>query len=315
MPGSFLTYPIRSDKLQVTVKVERALLHRKTPFQTIDIVETAAFGRMMFLDGHIQLAELDEHVYHECLVHIPLLNIPDPKAALVIGGGDGGAIRELCRWPLDRIDMVEIDQAVIEASKEFWPELSSGAFDDPRVHVRIDDAFEWVRNRIQEIGEIERDAPESSPRGPESGNPKSKIRNPKSYDVIVLDATDVYEESDSSLSEMLFTPEFYGDCKRLLKETGLLVTQADNPVFCPFSLKAIQAELGKVFERTGSYAAPVPSFGGCSAFCWASREAALADEGPESAFRPEWRYLSPTRYQHAIGEATIQSTKSSAPSI
>ena len=92
-----LTFPIRSDKLTMSVAVKEHLAHRETEFQTIDVYDTDAFGKVLFLDGHVQLAELDEHAYHESLVQIPLNSIQFPKRALVVGGGDGGAIRELVK--------------------------------------------------------------------------------------------------------------------------------------------------------------------------------------------------------------------------
>ncbi len=305
MPGSFLTYPIRSDKLTMTVKVAEALLRRKTRFQSIDIVRTEAFGRMMFLDGHVQLAELDEHVYHECLVHIPLLNIAEPKSALIVGGGDGAVLRELCKWPLERIDLVEIDAEVIEASREAWPELSNGAFEDSRARVHIEDAVEFV-GRARNLHPLPPPPPEQK---------EGELRaDSDPYDLILLDATDVYEEDDAGLSEMLFTADFYRDCRELLSQNGFLVTQADNPVFCPYSLRAIRTELGKVFERTGGYAAPVPSFGGYSAFCWASRGAEIAGFWPDGA--PEnlsLRYLNPFRYAQAMSELVYLETSSKKP--
>jgi spermidine synthase len=301
MATSFLTYPIRSDKLTITVKIENRLLHRKTPFQTIDIVQTEAFGRMLFLDGHVQLAELDEHVYHECLVHIPLLNVQRARTALVVGGGDGACLRELCRWPLERIDLVEIDAGVIAASREAWPALSSGAFDDPRVCVHIEDAFQFVeRARIPRPP-----APSLSRPDGLQGEGEGRVR---AFDLIVLDATDVYETEDSSLSETLFTTSFYRACRELLSESGFLVIQADNPIFCPYSLQAIRAELATVFEHTGAYVAPVPSFGGSSAFCWASQGAEIATSLPEAEAAPRFRYLNHFRYSQAMAELAFTET-------
>ena len=118
MPLAPLTFPIRSDKLTMTASVREQLLHRQTEFQTIDILDTEVFGRVLLLDNHIQLTELDEHAYHEALVQIPLLSMDQPKTALVIGGGDGGVLRELAQHPsIEHVDMVEIDSGVIEASR------------------------------------------------------------------------------------------------------------------------------------------------------------------------------------------------------
>jgi spermidine synthase len=220
----------------------------------------------------VQLAELDEHAYHEALVHVPGLSMDAPQAALVVGGGDGGAVRELCRYAsLERIDLVEIDNGVIEACSEHMPFLSSGAFNEPRVAVSVADAFEFVKRA----------------EGP--------------YDLIVMDSTDVYEEEDGGLSEMLFTRGFYEDCKRLLSPRGLIVTQADNLIFCPYSMDAIVAELASVFAKVGQYQALVPSFGGFSGFVWASHGAEVSRDFPEErANRLELRYLNKSTWRLAM---------------
>src|SRR5579862_4107006 len=232
-----LVFPIRSDKLSMNVAVMEHVHHRRTKFQSIDIYDSEVFGRMLLLDGHIQLTEFDEHAYHEALVQIPLMALDQPKSALVVGGGDGAVARELCRHPgLERIDMVEIDRGVIEAIGEYMPSLPGGAFEDPRVHVHVADAFPFVK------------------------------QTDRSYDLIIVDSTDTYEDEVGALSEMLFTHEFYHDCRQALTPEGLVVTQADNLVFCPYSLASIQQLFQTVFARTGWYQALVPSFGGFSGF-------------------------------------------------
>jgi len=266
---SHFTMPIRGEKISVNVQIRERLLHRKTEFQTIEIIDTEVFGRLLLLDGHIQLTEFDERAYHELLVHVPLLSVDSPRRALVIGGGDGGVIRELCRHStLESIDMVEIDAGVVEASREFLPSVSNGAFDDPRVHLHIADAFQFIKDVT------------------------------KPYDLIVADSTDVYEGEEGNLSEMLFTREFYQDVRRCLSPGGFVVTRADNLVFCPYSLEAILAEFGAVFSKTGWYQGIVPSFGGYSGFAWASN-------GPELAPRLDPKgldlaYLNDATYAFAF---------------
>lgn len=246
--GTYRTYPIRSDVLTMTVKVDRCVESVQSQYQLIEVLDTKAYGRMLFLDGHVQLAEFDEGMYHEALVHVCGLNIQTPTRALVIGGGDGGVIRELVKYPtFERIDIVEIDEEVIRVCKQHLPFVSNGAFDDQRVNLTIGDAFPFVK----ECGDR--------------------------YDLIIVDATDVYEEADGSLSEMLFTEDFYRDLQRLLSSEGYVVTQADNPIYCPYSLEAIRAEFAKVFPSVGAYVALVPSFGGMSAYCWASQGKGLKD--------------------------------------
>lgn len=249
----------------------------QSPFQRVELLRLHGLGRTLLLDGHVQLAEMDEHAYHELLVWWPLLQMQSPRRALIVGGGDGCVARELLRHEsIEAVDMVEIDQVVIDVCKKEWPELSSSAYDDPRLNLFVADAFLFVKGE----------------------------RDP--YDLIVLDSTDVYEEEDSSLSESLFTTEFYVDCKRLLAPGGFVVTQADNPVFCPYSLDGALAAFAQVFPKVGAYWGLVPSFGGYSAFCWASHEAE-----PAQAWRREWsertlRYLTPGAYALSLEPMPFQ---------
>lgn len=271
----FLNFPIRSTKLSMSAEVSEHLLNLKTPFQTIDIYDTPAFGKVLTLDGHIQLAELDEVAYHEALVQIPMLSIDKPRRALVIGGGDGGVLRELCRHKgLERIDMVEIDAEVIESSKRYLPKVSAGAFADHRVRVHVEDAFGFVH----------------------------RIEDP--YDFIVLDITDVYEDEDGALSEQLFTEKFHQDCRAALSEKGILVTQADNHIFCPYSLEEVQKTLADIFDTTGWYQALVPSFGGFSAYCWASNGVEVKREFPANSLPLE--YLNPVIWALAFCQLPFQ---------
>ena len=267
-----LVVPIRSDKLQLNIKVRERVCSVQSEFQLIEIFETDVFGKVLLLDGHIQLTELDESAYHEMLIQVPLLSIDSPKKALVVGGGDGGVIREICKHDsIERIDMVEIDSQVVEICNRHLPNVSDGAFDDHRVNIVIADAFEFVKNALDE------------------------------YDLIVVDCTDVYEEEDGALSELLFTREFYEDCRRVLSDKGIIVSQADNLLFCPYSLKAIEKAFGEVFPIVGSYWAVIPSFGGFSGYCWASKGAQIALDFPQNRTRNiRLKYLSDSTYRLAF---------------
>lgn len=268
-PSEYLEFPIRGEKISLRVQVRERRHHQVTPFQTIDVYDTWSLGKVLLLDGHIQLAELDEHAYHEALMQVPLLSLDNRSRILVIGGGDGGALREAAKHSdVKCIDLVEIDGNVIEVSKKYFPEVSAGAFDDPRVNVFVEDAFPFVRN----------------------------TRTP--YDLIVLDATDVYEEGDEALSERLFSRDFYVDCLGALAPHGLFVTQSDNHIFCPYSLKANLAMLASVFPQIGCYQAAVPSFGGFSAFAWASKGPGLRRSMPVANIPLE--YLNESTYSFAL---------------
>ncbi len=264
-----LIFPIRSNKLAYSVEYSAHLLHSQTKFQTIDIYDTPVFGKVLLLDGHIQLAALDEMAYHEALVHIPMLSIAGPARALVIGGGDGGVLRELCKHKsLENVVMVEIDGEVIATCKEHLPEVSAGAFEDARVSVQIEDAFIFVNNATDK------------------------------YDLIVMDVTDVYEEESGELSERLFTDEFYADIRALLNDGGFLVTQADNSVFCPYSMKAVLEGFKKTYRNVGSYQALVPSFGGFSGYCWASIDNEVSTSMPANDLKLS--YLNEATYALAM---------------
>ncbi len=267
-----LTIPIRSDILSMNVRVKSHLSHRESVFQTIDVYDTEAFGRVLNLDGHIQLTELDEAAYHEFLVQAPLLAMDHPKSALVVGGGDGGVLREICKHSsVEHIDIAEIDVAVVEESKAHLPFVSAGSFDDPRVHLHITDAFAFVKAAQRK------------------------------YDLIVVDSTDVYEEEDGGLSEQLFTEEFYSDCLDVLSPQGIVVTQADNLVFCPYSLEHILQMFGAVFPRTGSYFAVIPSFGGFSGYCWGSTGASIPSQlSTERARYVQLRRLNAESYAYGM---------------
>lgn len=261
----------------MSASVERRVARVGSPFQLIEVIDTHELGRMLFLDGHVQLATFDEHAYHEPFVHVPLwaargVDGGAARRALVVGGGDGGVLRELARHrSLEVVDMVEIDDLVVSTCREHLPELSGGAFDDPRVKVFIEDAFAFVKH-----GE-------------------------GLYDLIVVDATDVYEEEDGSLSEMLFTEEFYADCARRLSPGGVVVTQADNPVFCAYSAAPVLDLYRRVFGNAGFYWSLVPSFGGYSGFVWGSRGSGPALDWPEPDFAGELRYLNLVTYGMGLG--------------
>ncbi len=277
MATEFLNFPIRSNKLSMTAAVIEHVLHQETPFQAIDIYDTPALGRILTLDNHIQLAELDEAAYHEALVHIPMLSLDNPRRALVVGGGDGGVLRELCRHEnLGTIDIVEIDVEVIETSRTYLPNLSAGCFDDPRVRVFIEDAFSFVHEVT------------------------------KPYDLIVMDITDVYESEDGALSERLFTDKFHRDCHAALSDGGILVSQADNHIFCPYSLEEIKKTMSGLFEKVGWYQALVPSFGGFSAYCWASKGAEVSKALPPNDL--ELKYLNETTWALAFNELPFGTT-------
>jgi spermidine synthase len=219
-----------------------ALLHEEqTPFQHAQVFQSHAFGRVLVLDGIVQTTEADEFIYHEMLAHVPLFAHGRPRRILIIGGGDGGILREVLRHPLDQATMVEIDGAVIAMSREYLPKLSAGAFDDPRAQVIVGDGLDFVS------------------------------KTSESFDVIIVDSTDPVGPG-----ECLFTAEFYADCRRILASGGIVVTQNGVPFFQPDEMTDTARRLRPAFADVSCYLITVPTYcGGHMALGWASQDASL----------------------------------------
>ncbi len=218
-------------------KVDEVLFENKTEHQHLVIFNNAQFGHVMALDGIIQTTEKDEFVYHEMLTHVPLLAHPAPKKVLIIGGGDGGILREtLKHQALERVVQVEIDQAVIDLCKEYFPNHSNGAFDDPRAEVVIADGMDYVKNAKE------------------------------TFDVIISDSTDPVGPG-----EVLFTNDFYRMAKDCLNDDGIMVTQ--NGV-CFMQLDEVlntRRRMGPLYTDQTFYTAPVPTYiGGIMTLAWAT---------------------------------------------
>ncbi len=185
-----------SDTCGFTFKVKRVIETKQSKFQRLDILETYDFGRVMLLDGLIMFTERDEFVYHEMITNVPLFSHPNPKDVLVIGGGDGGTVRELSRHTyLNSITEVEIDETVVEAAKKYMPFVGRG-YDDEKVNLIIGDGIEFVKNKKN------------------------------AYDIIIIDSTDPFGPAEG-----LFSGEFYSNVKQALKKEGLVVAQAENPYY------------------------------------------------------------------------------------
>lgn len=207
--------------------IEDIVYRGKSDFQTVDIVRTPLFGRMMVIDGCVMLVESDEFVYHELIAHIPVcMHQGEPGNVLVIGGGDGGTLRELTKYNcIDRVTLCEIDELVIEASKQHLPFVASG-FDDDRVNVQICDGIRYLR-----------DQPEDS------------------FDLVIIDSTDPVGPG-----EVLFSSDFYQSAARVLKPNGLMVAQTESPWMDRNMLGTIKANIEAGFKYTYPYVAPVPSY-------------------------------------------------------
>jgi spermidine synthase len=216
-----------SDHVRFSLRVTRHLYSGQSPFQRIDVLDSAEFGRVLLIDGLIMITERDEFIYHEMITHVPMAVHPNPHRVLVVGGGDGGTVRELCRYDrVEHIDLVEIDELVVQVAKEYFPTTSSG-FADPRVQLHFTDGVDYVR--------------------------KCGTR----YDLIIVDSTDPIGPGEG-----LFTREFYQDCFRILNDDGIMVNQHEGPFYAE-DARACQrahARIVQVFPISRVYQAFIPTY-------------------------------------------------------
>ncbi|WP_433736455.1 polyamine aminopropyltransferase [Pseudomonas putida] len=218
------------------------LLHEvRTEHQHLVIFENPRMGRVMALDGVIQTTEADEFIYHEMLTHVPILAHGRAKRVLIIGGGDGGMLREVAKHrSVEHITMVEIDGTVVDMCKEFLPNHSKGAYDDPRLNLVIDDGMRFVATTTEK------------------------------FDVIISDSTDPIGPG-----EVLFSENFYQACHRCLNEGGILVTQNGTPFMQIEEVKTTAGRLRSLFPDWHFYQAAVPTYiGGSMTFAWGSTDTA-----------------------------------------
>jgi spermidine synthase len=254
-------------------KVARVIHREKTDFQDLVIFENKLMGRILALDGVVQLTEGDEFFYHEMMGHVPVMAHGGAKRALIIGGGDGGLLREVLRHrSIERVVMVEIDPYVIELSKKFLRAVPGRAFEDPRAEIVIADGAKYVAETAER------------------------------YDVIMIDSTDPVGPG-----EVLFTAAFYGNCKRCMKPGGIMVTQNGVPFFQPDELANTWKRLGALFPDVSFYMVPVPTYyGSFMALAWASlepkhRTTPLAElERRYAASGLKTRYYNPGIHQAAF---------------
>lgn len=217
--------------------VDKVYFENKTGHQHLVIFENAKFGRVMALDGIIQTTQADEFIYHEMLTHVPLMAHGSVKRVLIIGGGDGGMLREVCKHDsIEHVTQVEIDLQVIDMCKEYLPAHSDGAYDDPRVNIVINDGAAFVRDCEEK------------------------------FDVIISDSTDPIGPGES-----LFTSDFYSNCKKCLNDGGIMVTQNGVAYMQLDEVTTTAKRLQPYFADCSFYSAAVPTYiGGIMTFAWAS---------------------------------------------
>jgi spermidine synthase len=218
----------QSEDVDLRIRKEKIIYSGKSEFQNIEVFESKTFGRVMVIDGYLMLTEKDEFIYHEMMVHVPMSMIADPKNVLVIGGGDGGTVRELARHAcIEKIDFVEIDGDVIETSKKYFPSVSC-SIDDPRVDTLIENGIEFVAETNEK------------------------------YDLIIVDSTDPHVGP----GEGLFTSEFYGNCHKILNDGGILVNQHESPYYEKDAKVAerMHKTMREIFSICTVYQAFIPTY-------------------------------------------------------
>ena len=213
--------------VQLSLRVDRQLYSRKSDYQKIDVLETPEFGKVLVLDGNIMLTERDEFIYDEMITHVPMAVHPCITRVLVIGVGDGGVVRELTRYDqIERIDLVEMDEMVAEACRQYLPE-NACRLDDDRVHIYYENALKFIR------------------------------RCENKYDLIIVDANDPFGPSEG-----LFTREFYGNCYKALKADGIMVNQQGSPFYAEdaMAMQRSHKRIVNTFPISRVYQAHIPTY-------------------------------------------------------
>jgi len=224
MTGSWICEK-HTEGYAVKWKIKDILHEEQTRYQKLAVVDTLEWGKALLLDDALQISEKDEFIYHEMISHVGMCTHPCPERVLIIGGGDGGTLREVLKHQqLNAVDLVEIDERVVENSKRFFPALSCG-FTDRRLNLHIADGVHFVK--------------ETSSR----------------YDVIIVDSSDPLGPATP-----LFNLEFYQDVYKILKEDGLLVVQSESPVFYGEVFRSVYRQINTVFPLTRVFLAPIATY-------------------------------------------------------
>jgi len=248
---------------RVGMEAEKILHEEKTEHQHLIIFENQVWGTVLILDGVFQLTTLDEFIYHEMMAHVPLMVLERPRRVLIVGGGDGGVLREVLKHPsVEKATLCEIDRTVIDQSLKYYPQVSAGAFDNPRAEIVIADGLKYVAETTEK------------------------------FDAIIVDSSEPIGPS-----AVLHTKEFFSDCKRGLKPGGILVTQNGLPFLCPEPFMNTTRIFAELFERCAPYFCTQPCyFGGEFALNWGSDDPSHLDISVEKLARRQKSRGIQTRY-------------------
>ncbi|MCL5732614.1 MAG: polyamine aminopropyltransferase [Candidatus Thermoplasmatota archaeon] len=214
-----------SDNLQLSFRVQDQLLSVKTDYQRIDVFDTYDFGKLLTIDGTVQLTERDEFVYHEMITMVPYyLASRKPQKALIIGGGDGGTAGQLLKLGFQSVVNVEIDTQVVEVSKKYFPDLYR-PLTDKKVELIIDDGVKYIR------------------------------KTDRKFDLVIVDSTDPVGPAEG-----LFMKDFYASIKNILTDSGIVVTQSGSPFYQPKALQMAHSGMSEVFGYVRTYTAFIPTY-------------------------------------------------------
>lgn len=218
---------MHTKNVKLSIRVNRQLYTAESEFQRIDIFESEEFGRFLTLDGYMMMTERDEFIYHEMVVHPAMAVHPNVKHVLVIGAGDGGVVRELSKYDtIETIDVVEIDEMVVTACKEYLPQTAS-SFNNSKVTIHYEDGLRYIR------------------------------RYEDCYDLIIVDSTDPFGPGEG-----LFTKEFYGNCYKALREDGIMVNQHESPFYeeDANAMQRAHKRIAESFPISRVYQAHIPTY-------------------------------------------------------
>lgn len=218
---------MHTENVKLSIKIERQLFSAQSEYQRIDVLESREFGKILVADGDLMLTEMDEFIYHEMISHVPMAVHPDVQQVLVIGGGDGGVVRELVKYEeIRQIDVVEVDPLLVEVCRKYFPQMAC-SLNDPRVEIYHEDGLRFVRSKAD------------------------------AYDLIIIDSPNPFGPGEG-----LFTKEFYGNCYNALHEDGIMINQNESPFYTEeaFQCQRMHKRIVETFPICRVYQAHIPSY-------------------------------------------------------
>lgn len=216
-----------TDNVKLAIRVDYQVFSAQSEIQRIDALESKEFGKILVVDGDLMLTEKDEFIYHEMISHVPMAVHPQVEKILVIGGGDGGVVRELAKYDtVEQIDVVEADPLLVEVCRKYFPQMAC-SLNDPRVHIYHEDGLRFIRSKSD------------------------------AYDLIIIDSPNPF-----GAGEGLFTKEFYGNCFNALHEDGIMINQHESPFYKEeaFQCQRMHKRIIESFPISRIYQAHIPSY-------------------------------------------------------